>query len=233
MGSGASSNRIKLTIDRIAKGLGYETELLATHRTIFILIRDLKTQDDYSSFTKTPPHGANLLLVSGISRMSWKSLEANWTLDQIKDNIKTLEQQPRYSILTTVIFVSLADAAFCRLFGAEHLDMITAFIATAMAFLIKHYTTKLKFNLYLTIAFASFTACLITGAAIKLDIGIHPEIAFNTAVLFLIPGVPLINSFSDLIEGFTMNGIVRGTHAMVVAFSIALGMLASLYLYNI
>ncbi|WP_435134495.1 threonine/serine ThrE exporter family protein [Formosa sp. A9] len=232
MGAGASTNRIKLTIDRISHGLGYDTELLATHRTILIVVKHKTDNTTYNSFRKTPPHGANFNLVSGISKLSWKVIQEQWSIAEINNRLDTLKHRPRYSLLTTLILVSLADAAFCRLFGASHVDMATAFTATAIAFLARHYVLKLKFNPYLCISFASCIACLITGGAVKLGIGHHPELAFNTAVLFLIPGIPLINSFSDLIEGYTMNGLVRGTHAMLIALSIAFGMLATMYIYN-
>ncbi|MGJ5642569.1 threonine/serine ThrE exporter family protein [Formosa sp. S-31] len=232
MGAGASTNRIKLTLDRYAEALGYECELLVTHRTVFILVRDLEHQTQLNSFTKTPPHGANFYLVSGISKLGWRLTQEQLSIEDINTKLETLQHKPRYTLFTTITLVSLADAAFCRLFGAEYFDMLIAFVATALAFLVKHYATSLRFNPYLTVSFASFTACLITGAAIHFGIGTHPELAFNTAVLFLIPGIPLINSFTDLIEGFTSNGIVRGTHAMLIAFSIALGMIATMYLYN-
>jgi uncharacterized membrane protein YjjP (DUF1212 family) len=57
--------------------------------------------------------------------------------------------------------------------------------------------------------------------------------AFATSVLFLIPGVPLINSFSDLIDGNIMNGIVRGVNGLIIAFAIALGLLTAMQVYQL
>ena len=232
MTSGASTNRIRVTLERISDGLGYDTEILITHRTVFLVLKDEKTQDVFNSFKKTPPHGANFTLVSGISKMSWHVIENNWTLNQIKEEVNRLKKLPRYSLLTTMIFVSLADAGFCRLFGGEYIDMSTTFVATFIAFLVRHNAIKLQFNIYLSILFASFTACIIACFAKIFGIGNHPDLALATAVLFLVPGVPLINSFSDLMDGYVMNGVVRGTHAMLIAFSIALGMLISMLICN-
>jgi uncharacterized membrane protein YjjP (DUF1212 family) len=232
MASGASTNRIRVTMERIADGLGYETETLTTHRTIFIVVKDLKTNEVYNSFKKTPPHGANFTLVSGISKMSWSAIENNWTLNQVKEEIDRLKKLPRYPLFITMIFVSLADAGFCRLFGGEYIDMCTALVATFIAFTVKHYAFKLNFNGYLSVIFASFTACFITGFARMYGIGNHPDLAFATAVLFLVPGIPLINSFSDIMDGHVMNGMVRGTHAMVIAFCISLGMLVTMLIFN-
>ncbi|ANW97297.1 hypothetical protein AXE80_13775 [Wenyingzhuangia fucanilytica] len=232
MASGASTNRIRITMERIADGLGYETETLTTQRTIFVLVKDLKTQEVYNSFKKTPPHGANFTLVSGISKMSWQVIEEKWELNQIKEELNRLTKLNRYPLLITMIFVSFADAGFCRLFGGEYIDLCTTFVATFIAFLVRHYALSIKFNPYLSIVFASFTACLITSFARFFGIGNHPDLAFATAVLFLIPGVPLINSFSDILDGHIMNGMVRGTNAMVIAFCISLGMLVTMLIFN-
>ncbi|MGY5355353.1 threonine/serine ThrE exporter family protein [Wenyingzhuangia sp. IMCC45467] len=232
MASGASTNRIRITMERIANGLDYSTEILITHRTIFLLIKNEKTQEEYNSFKKTPPHGANFTLVSGISKMSWQVTEDKWNLNQITEEVNRLTKLPRYSLSITILFVSLADAGFCRLFGGEYIDMGTSFFATFLAFLVKHYSTKLNFNPYLNIVFASFTACFITCFARMYGIGNHADLAFATAVLFLVPGIPLINSFSDVIDGYVMNGMVRGTHAMMIAFSISIGMLVTMMIFN-
>jgi uncharacterized membrane protein YjjP (DUF1212 family) len=66
-----------------------------------------------------------------------------------------------------------------------------------------------------------------------LQIGIHPEYAFATSVLYLIPGIPLINSLSDLLDGNIMNGIVRGVNGLMMSFAIALGMLGVILIYNL
>jgi uncharacterized membrane protein YjjP (DUF1212 family) len=63
--------------------------------------------------------------------------------------------------------------------------------------------------------------------------GNEHEHAFATSVLFLIPGVPLINSFSDLIDGNLQNGIVRGLNGLIISFVIALGLLTTVLIYQI
>jgi uncharacterized membrane protein YjjP (DUF1212 family) len=50
--------------------------------------------------------------------------------------------------------------------------------------------------------------------------------------LFLIPGVPLINTFSDLIDGNLQNALVRGLNGLTISFSIAIGLLTSMFLYR-
>lgn len=233
MGAGANTGRIRVTINRIAHSLGFQVELLITHRAIMLSVIDDDDGEFYTSKLKrTPPHGVNFKILSGISRMSWKVQDEDWSLDQINtelDRLRSLPHYPRYQIL---LLVALADAAFCRLFGGAWMEMSVAFIATFLGLFVRQEATKKDFNPYIVVFMAALTASIVSGASVVLRIGEHPELAFATSVLFLIPGVPLINSFTDLIEGNFSTGIVRGTNGMIIAFCIALGMLVAKVVFN-
>ena len=58
--------------------------------------------------------------------------------------------------------------------------------------------------------------------------GETPQIALGASVLFLIPGVPLINSIIDLLEGYVLIGISRAVNALTLIICIALGLSATL-----
>ena len=187
----------------------------------------------FSRLKRTSPHGSNFKIVSGISRMSWSIVEEQWSLDQAKrelDRLKSLPHYPRWIIL---LMVSLAGAAFCRLAGGEWTDMLTSALATCAGLFVRQEATKKMFNAYLCVFFAALVSSLISGLALKLQIGVHPEYAFATSVLYLIPGIPLINSLSDLLDGNIMNGIVRGVNGLMISFAIALGMIGAILIYHL
>jgi uncharacterized membrane protein YjjP (DUF1212 family) len=189
---------------------------------------------DYtSSVRRTPPHGVNFKIVSGISRMSWKVIEDKLTVKQINLEINRLTALPHYPRLVILSLVSLAGASFCRLFGGEGYELLVTFIATFFGLYIRQEAVKKRFNPYLAIVFASFAASMISGLSVKLGIGDTPEHALATSVLFLIPGVPLINSLTDLIDGNTLNGIVRGINGFIMAFAIALGLMFAMQIFGI
>lgn len=233
MSSGANTNRIRLTMTRVANAYNYGIELLVTHRAILLTVEDERKEKFYNSLKRSSPHGVNFRIVSGISHMSWKVVEEKWTLEQVREEVKRLSTITHYPKIVTLSLVGLAGAAFCHLFGGGIVEMITAFVATFIGLFVRQQTTRLNFNPYLCIFFASLTSCLISGLGVNLNIGKNPEYALYTSVLYLIPGVPLINSFSDLFDGNIMNGIVRGTNGMIISLVISLGMLVSIFLYQI
>lgn len=233
MGAGANTGRIRITINRIAHSLGYHVELLITHRALMLSVIDDDGGFYTSKLKRTPPHGVNFKTLSGISRMSWKVQDEDWSLEQINKEIDRLKSLPHYKQWQVLLLVSLAGAAFCRLFGGGLIEMGTAFLATCAGLYIRQVTVKKNFNPYICVLLASATASMLSGLAVKFSIGAQPELAFATSVLFLIPGVPLINSFTDLIDGNISTGIVRGSNGLLIAFSIALGLLAAMVIYKI
>jgi len=76
-------------------------------------------------------------------------------------------------------------------------------------------------------------ASLFTATFHQAGLGMSLEHAFSTCVLFLIPGVPLINAFTDLLDGNILNGMVRGVNALLFALAIAFGLLTTIIIYNL
>lgn len=223
MSSGASTHRTRLTLERLATGLGFKIELLITQRALMVTVIDNDQELLFSRLKRTSPHRINFKIVSGISRMSWKVLDGNWTLKQVVielRRLKKLAHYPQWIVLTTV---GLAGSAFCHIFGGGIIEMAVTFVATFSGLFVRHWAVKKKFNPYVCVYFAALTASLIAGFAEFYNFGSQPEAAFSTAVLFLVPGVPLINSVTDMIDGNIQNGIVRMVNGLIIAMAIALG----------
>lgn len=233
MSCGASTGRVRTTVNRIADALGYNIELMITNRSLMLKVIDADSNQFIASLKRTSPHGVNFRVVSGISRMSWRVVEDHWNIPQINAEIARLVALPHYPRLITLSAVALAGASFCALFGGKGYELLVAFIATFVGLFVRQEALKKRFNPYVSIIFAAFAASILSGLSVKLGIGSSPDLAFATSILFLVPGVPLINSFTDMIDGNILNGIVRGIHGLVIALAIALGLLCAKYLLNI
>lgn len=233
MSSGSNSGRIRITVNRIASSFGYHTEMLISHRSIMLTLLGEDGEHLFTSLKRTSPHGVNFKMLSGISRMSWNVVEEKWSVEQINKELQRLTALPHYPRWLTLTLVSLAGAAFCRLAGGSLEDLLIVFAASFAGLFVRQEAARLGFNTYLCIFFAAFTAALIAGLPVKFGGAHEHEPAFATCVLFLIPGVPLINSFSDLIDGNTQIGIVRGVNGLIISFAIALGLLSAMLIYQI
>jgi len=233
MSSGANTSRIRTTIMRIASAYNYNAELLVTHRALMLTVYGKDKDFFFNRLKRTPPHGSNFKMVSGISRMSWKIVEEKWSLEKVVKELEILKNIPRYHRWIVLLVVSLAGASFCGLAGGKITECLVAYIATLCGLFIRQETAKKGYNSYLCIFAGAFISSMLAGLAVKYNIGDYPQRALVSSVLYLIPGIPLINTFSDLVEGNIMNGIVRGVNGLIIAFAIAMGMMCAILIYHI
>ena len=233
MSNGASTARVRITTDRIAGVFGYTADLFVTHRALTLSLTDNNNEKLFNSLKRTSPHGVNFRMVSGISRMSWSIVEEKWSMEQIRLELERLQALPHFPRWIVLCFVSLAGASFCRLAGGSPLEMLITYIATFAGLFVRQETHKHKYNSYLCVFFGALTASMVAGFFTQFNFCEHIEHAFATSVLFLIPGIPLINTFTDLIDGNILNGMIRWVHGLIISFMIALGLLIAIYIYQI
>ena len=232
MCAGANTARIRITINRISLAHGYAADLFITSRALTLTLADKNDEDVFSRSKRTPPHGVNFKVVSGVSRMSWRVVEEQWTIAMMRQEMQRLASLPAYPRLAVLLMVGLAGAAFCRLAGGNPVEMGIAFAASLLGLVVRQEAHARQFNPYICVYLAALTAALVSGAFMKFDQRHSLEHAFATSVLFLVPGVPLINAFSDLMDGNFLTGLSRLTHGLIISFCIALGLLTAIYTYG-
>ena len=233
MVSGASTGRVRNTVDRISGSFGYTTYMLISQKTLILGIYNDANECIFYSLKRASAHGINFRMVSGISKMSWLVVDEKWPVGKIKEEVARLNTLPHYPRVVVLLLTGLAGAAFCRLATGGVLDMALVFAGTMAGLLIRQEATRLKFNPYVCVYFAALTSSLIAGSLVKFDPQVNHDFALATSVLFLIPGVPLINAFSDMIDGNLQNGIIRGLNGFIISLTIALGLLTSMAIYRL
>src|SRR5690606_25103655 len=180
-----------------------------------------------------PPYALNFSAISAVSKTSWKAVEKAWTFDQIANEIEIIKRQNRYPKIVVLIAVSMAGAGFCNIFNGDYLNMGVAFFSTFIGLFIFQLTHRVNYNVYLRIFFASLVASHLASLGIVYNIGAKPETALATSILFLVPGVPLINSFTDFLDNNIINGLVRFTTGLMTVLAIALGLFITMILFQL
>lgn len=231
--SGANTTRILLSLYRYSAAMGYKAQTFITHRAIIMTLTDELTKESITKVKRIPAHGVNFKIISGLSRASWSALQEKWSIEQIENEVIRLQKLPHYPRLLILTLVSLAGSGFCNLFGGDWLDMTMAFVATFAGLFIRQEAVKMKFNPYISVFLGSFTASIVSSLSVYFEIGLKPELTLATSVLFLVPGVPLINSFTDIVDGNIINGIVRFANGFMIVLAIALGLFTAMALFHL
>jgi len=183
--------------------------------------------------TNIPAQAINFNIISAISKVSWDTINNTWTLDEITEKIDAIRNKKRYSNLVVLVAVSLAGAGFCNIFKGDYLNMLVAFVSTFIGLMVFQFTHKEKFNVYMRIFISSFIASVIAGFGVFYNIGGFPQSALATSILFLVPGVALINSFTDLLDNHIINGMVRFTSGLMTVLAIALGLFITMIIFQL
>ena len=80
---------------------------------------------------------------------------------------------------------------------------------------------------------SAFIASFIASAGTYFGWGKTPDIALASSVLYLIPGVPLINSIIDILGGHVLIGMSRAVNAAILIICIALGLSVTLLILGL
>jgi uncharacterized membrane protein YjjP (DUF1212 family) len=234
LASGAHCGRVRRNIERVAEKWGYKVELFLSFTGLMLSIKD--TRDParrVARFKSCPLHGVHFGKVTEISLLTWSVLEQDVSIDDTEKRLKEIKAMPHYPRRTILIGLGAACACLCMLAGGNWKDAGIAFIATFCGMFVRQEILRLRFNPMIGFIAASFTTTLIAGLDMVFHIGASPEKALATSVLYLIPGVPLINCTIDLIEGYIPTSTARGVYGGFILLCIAVGMSMSILFLGI
>ncbi|SMC20456.1 Uncharacterized membrane protein YjjP, DUF1212 family [Andreprevotia lacus DSM 23236] len=220
--SGSATHATSLLMQRVARCLGAErVDVLISSTNVGITIT-VGNQSE-TAMRKAPHLGADFALLCALTRWVRQLEDHALTLAGAEDALAALATPcPHYPLPLVVGMVGLACGGFAALFGGDPVAIAITTLGAACGSAVKTWLARRHFSPAVFATVASFVALLLTGALRGLSA--TPSAALAASVLFLIPGVPLINAASDLLNANYLNGMVRLTLSAVVVFGIALGM---------
>ena len=220
MGAGVHTSRVVRNTKRIGEAFGLDVKLSVFHRNIILTIIDKETNEACNEVIDIPAHPISFEHNSELSALSWEAVDNHLSLEELKD--KKIISAPRIHPLFVLLLVGFANASFCKLFGGDLISMGIVFSATITGFYLKQQMQAKKINHYVVFIVSAFVASLCASTALIFDT--TSEIAMATSVLYLVPGVPLINGVIDIVEGYVLTGFARLTEASLLIVSIAIGL---------
>ena len=90
----------------------------------------------------------------------------------------------------------------------------------------RHFLAKAKFKPFLFCMAAAFVSVMLVLVMQAWTQTLHEVL--SASVLYLVPGVPLLNGTSDLLNGQYLNGVGRLTMSTVIVLGSAIGIAAAL-----
>lgn len=234
LASGAHCGRVNRNINRIANVWNFDIHLQLTFKGVLTTVIDRNNATNVvTRYKEAPVHNIHLNVLSEISSLSWKVHDEKLDIGEVEDQYKKIKELRGYHTLTVSIAIALACAGLCLFSFGDYLNAIVVFVASFSGYSVRSFMARIKYNAIIHTSAAAFVTTFITGLGAKFGIGGQPEAAIATAVLYLIPGVPLINSVIDLIEGYITSSINRMLFSGFTLLCIAAGMTLSITLIGI
>lgn len=234
MASGAHSGRVWRNCRRIAEHWGYRMNFNPTFTGILVSVWNDKDRENAVTRYKTaPPNSVHLETLTEISHLSWKIADGEIEYADASRELETIKHKAHYPFWLIALAVGISCGCLCTLAGGSPVDAALAFCGASVGSVARYFILKKQFNQFLSIIIASAITTLIAGADTIFGLGRAPEMTLATSVLYLIPGVPLINSVIDLLEGYFSASIARSLFAASIISCIAVGMTLSIMLLGI
>ena len=234
MSSGAHTMRIIQNVSRMAETFGYELDLSVFQLSIMMTIVSKKDPGKLlTQIRKIKPLHLNFTIVSDLSSLSWDTYDKELPFETVALNYHQIISKKRMNSWLVLLLVALANASFCGLFKGDFTAMIFVFFATLAGFFVRQGMMIKHINHLVVFTTSAFVASLLAGMGYMLHIGHTPEIALASSVLFLIPGVPMINSILDILEGHILTGIARLVNATSLIICIAIGLFTAMLILGL
>ena len=233
MAVGAQTSRIQLNTVRMARSFGYHTNLLIFPKTLSITLLDAEHNRSYTYIKKTPGMALNFKANMRLSALSWKAFDHKLPLKELWRMFKIIVKEKRENPWLVLLLAAFANACFCRLFDGNLTSMAIVWVATLVGFFIRQQLSRRGVNHLAVFVICAFASTLIGATDYLYFHGGTEDISLGTSMLYLVPGVPLINGVMDIVDGHALDGIARLTNACLLIICIALGLSATVIMFDI
>jgi len=220
LGAGASSARVSDSMSRAAQAVGIE-ELHSRVGMKDIVSTASRGQMFRTRVAeiRTPAVDADRL--TALKRLT-NRLRPGMTAGELQAELDTVERMPRrYADPLRILAAALACAAFALLNNGGWQEFVAVGVAAGTGQAVRMAIHRLRTNEFLVVFASAATALLVyllvaqVFTLVGLPGGQH-DAALTSAVLFLVPGFPLVTGALDLARLDLNSGIARVTYAVLI-----------------
>lgn len=226
LASGATCARIDMNVNRIARSLGMDAEMTVMPRHIHITVTDRSSGVHTTSIASVPSTGISFTINTELSRLSWLISDGKLNYSEALETYNKIIREEGQKHPPVILLVTLANASFCRLFGGDAAAMIIVGAATFAGYYTKEKLLARGVDIRIVFLICAFLSSVLGATDFLFSLGATPEIALGTSVLYLIPGIAFLNSFSDMLYRRYLCAFARLADALILTCCLSIGMYA-------
>ncbi|MFI3258845.1 MAG: threonine/serine exporter family protein [Rikenellaceae bacterium] len=233
VGAGSHTSRVVHNVNRMAASFGYEVFITIFLKNLTMMVRRKGSVESITLVKSTKHMPLNFRIVAELSELSWHTHDNRLTVEQAREEYESVMATPRLPWLAVWPLVAIANASFCKLFGGDWISCGVVLLSSFVAFFVRQRLMEWGVVHPIVFVISAFISSMIASLCSVYSLCSTPDIALATSVLFLIPGVPLINSVMDILEGHVLMGISRFINAATLVVGITIGFMFTLLVQGI
>ncbi len=224
LGCGATCIRLEKNMKRIAAAYGMDVETTIMPRHIHMSVWRPNTDERYTYIAAVSHAGIDFSINTRLSELSWEIADGRISFDEARQRFDSIIHAPKSNPWLVLLLVTVANASFCRLFGGDLIAMAVVGMATFGGFFLKQRLMERKMDLRVVVMICAFVSSVLGATDMLFNLGTTPEIAIGTSVLYLVPGIPFLNSFSDMLYRHYICAYSRLIDTVVLTGCLSIGL---------
>ena len=220
---GATAQRIQDSVSCLARYLGCKVETLVSYDALLITVNNgegFRTRIDSARGVA----GLNLLGVTRVSKLLRELSNSEPGAKELEQTLCMIRDAPHsHRVALQALAAGCAGVGFCIVNGGDPASWLCSFVAGAFIFAIRRPLAAWKFNIHLTLFAIALAGSFLAALLARLMQTATPAIALVGPVLFLVPGVPIINGGINVVRNHVTIGIARVGFALAVTVALCLG----------
>ena len=233
LGCGATCIRIEKNVGRMAEAFGVEIDLTIMPSNIQISVSNARHPEPHLILKRIHKSGISFNLNTQLSSLSWDVADHRLSFEKARQRFVQITRTKPSNQWAVLVLASLANMSFCRLFHGDGVSMVLVFLATLVGYRLKQVMLRYRVDVRVVFLCSAFSSSVIGAGAHLFGWGATPDVAIGTSVLYLIPGIPYINSVSDMLDGHYLCAFSRFIDAMLLTASLSLGLCCGMLLMDL
>ena len=174
------------------------------------------------------PIGVNLVRAAEVADLSRRAAEGTVPLALLETEVERIKDLPSpYHRWTTIATAAAAAACFSQIAGGDWGSFGLAFVAAGLGQFLRSILQARNLAVAPVTLISGVLSAMIAGIGLRLGLSEVEPAALIASVIYLVPGLPLINGFVDLISHkYLIVGVQRILNAvflfLILAIAIAL-----------
>ena len=217
--NGGETYRSEDIVSRVCENYGATADCFAILSGIMVSIS--KDDQTLTTVIRIKKRTVNLEKVHRINDLARNT--ENYSCDEFMKALKEIDGTPRYSILFNFLAHAITAAAFAVLFGGTIKDFWGTLPIGGAVYLLSYSFSKYELNGIFVNTLGGAISAFIAYYFYSIGFIENTDKAIIGSLMLLVPGIALTNGIRDIIAGDYMTGMARGTEALLVATSLAVG----------